>query len=422
MEQVYDSYKDSGIPWIGAIPEGWEVCRLKNFISLKGRVGWKGLRSDEFQLNSYAYLVTGQDFKGATVNWNNCYQIDKKRYEEDPFIQLSNGDILVTKDGTIGKVAMVQGLNKPACLNSGIFVLKQKTCKFNQKYLYWLLCSSLLADFNFYRQSGGTTIVHLYQNVFELMPMVLPDLSEQQAIASYLDLKCADIDELVSLQDEMIKELEAYKQSIITEAVTKGLDPNVPMKDSGIPWIGEIPESWGEQRLKYLCTIQTGNKDTQDADPEGFYPFYVRSPIVEGSNDYSFDGEGILMAGDGAGAGRVFHHAYGKYAVHQRVYRLANIRNVESNYLFYFMTNLFCKEMDRGSAQSTVPSVRLPMLENFKICIPSIFEQQSIASYLDEKCADIDAMISLRKKKIEELKEYKKSVIFEAVTGKIKVV
>lgn len=86
------------------------------------------------------------------------------------------------------------------------------------------------------------------------------------------------------------------------------------------------------------------------------------------------------------------------------------------------MTNLFCKEMDRGSAQSTVPSVRLPMLENFKICIPSIFEQQSIASYLDEKCADIDAMISLRKKKIEELKEYKKSVIFEAVTGKIKVV
>ena len=128
------------------------------------------------------------------------------------------------------------------------------------------------------------------------------------------------------------------------------------------------------------------------------------------------------MAGDGAGAGRVFHHAYGKYAVHQRVYRLANIRNVESNYLFYFMTNLFCKEMDRGSAQSTVPSVRLPMLENFKICIPSIFEQQSIASYLDEKCADIDAMISLRKKKIEELKEYKKSVIFEAVTGKIKVV
>ena len=128
------------------------------------------------------------------------------------------------------------------------------------------------------------------------------------------------------------------------------------------------------------------------------------------------------MAGDGAGAGRVFHHVYGKYAVHQRVYRLANIRNVESNYLFYFMTNLFCKEMDRGSAQSTVPSVRLPMLENFKICIPSIFEQQSIASYLDEKCADIDAMISLRKKKIEELKEYKKSVIFEAVTGKIKVV
>lgn len=422
MKKTYDTYKDSGIPWIGEIPMIWQVCRLKNYISLKGRIGWKGLRSDEFQANSYAYLVTGQDFNGPFVNWNNCYQIDKERYEDDPYIQLANGDILVTKDGTIGKVAMVQNLDKPACLNSGIFVLKQKLSKFDQQYLYWLLCSSLLNDFTLYTNSGGTTIAHLYQNVFDLMPMVLPSYSEQQAIAAYLDEKCADIENLISLQEEVIKELGAYKQSIITEAVTKGLDSNVPMKDSGIEWIGKIPENWGAQRLKYLCTIQTGNKDTKDAEPDGLYPFYVRSPIVEKSYDYSFEGEGILMAGDGAGAGRVFHHAYGKYAVHQRVYRLSNIRNIESNYLFYFMSNLFCKEMDRGSAQSTVPSVRLPMLENFTICIPSIYEQQSIASYLDEKCADIDALVSLRKQKIEELKEYKKSVIFEAVTGKIKVV
>jgi len=128
------------------------------------------------------------------------------------------------------------------------------------------------------------------------------------------------------------------------------------------------------------------------------------------------------MAGDGAGAGRVFHHAYGKYAVHQRVYRLANFHGIDTNYLFYFISSTFCKEMDRGSAQSTVPSVRLPMLTNFTICIPSIKEQRSIAAYLDEKCADIDRLIALKQLKIESLKDYKKSVIYEAVTGKIDII
>ena len=118
------------------------------------------------------------------------------------------------------------------------------------------------------------------------------------------------------------------------------------MKHSGIPWIGEIPKEWELKRLKYLCSIQTGNKDTQDADCDGEYPFYVRSPLIERSTTYSFEGESILMAGDGVGAGRVFHHAFGKYAVHQRVYILSNITDIHSYYLFYYISNLFNKVMD----------------------------------------------------------------------------
>lgn len=187
-------------------------------------------------------------------------------------------------------------------------------------------------------------------------------------------------------------------------------------KDSGIEWIGQIPREWNAIRLKYLCTIQTGNKDTQDATPDGIYPFYVRSPKVEKSETYSFDGEGILMAGDGVGAGRVFHHVFGKYAVHQRVYRLANITGINSSFLFYYISNLFGKEMDRGSAQSTVPSVRLPMLQNFIISAPSFSEQQKIADYLDKVCGEVDEMVALQETMIEELKAYKQSVITEAVT------
>lgn len=210
----------SGIDWIGNIPEGWEINKLFNLCTIKGRVGWKGLRSDEFKENSYAYLVTGQDFVSSDINWNNCYQIDKDRYEEDPYIQLSNGDILVTKDGTIGKIAKVSGMDKPACLNSGIFVLKQRKETFFQDYLYWYLSSPLLLRYNTFINTGGTTIIHLYQNVFERFSMIIPPMDEQIAIASYLDKKCSEIDNLIVIKQQKIEKLKDYKKSVIYEAVT----------------------------------------------------------------------------------------------------------------------------------------------------------------------------------------------------------
>lgn len=221
--------KDSGIEWIGKIPERWEVCRLKNYFTLHGRIGWNGLRSDEFEENSYAYLVTGQDFTAKEIDWNRCYQIRKERYDEDEYIQLSDGDILVTKDGTIGKIAVVTRLNKPACLNSGIFVVKPKyTSVFNPNYFYWLLESPLLKSFNNYMNLGGTTIIHLYQNIFERMPLVIPSKKEQKAIADYLDHKCSEIDSLINIKLSKIDSLKDYKKSIIYEYVTGKREVNIP--------------------------------------------------------------------------------------------------------------------------------------------------------------------------------------------------
>lgn len=187
------------------------------------------------------------------------------------------------------------------------------------------------------------------------------------------------------------------------------------MKDSGIDYIGQIPLNWKECRLKFLCLITTGNEDTQNSDPDGEFPFYVRSPIIEKSKKYTFDGEGILVAGDGAGAGRIFHHAYGKYAVHQRVYRLYNF-GFNSNFICYYLSNLFPFEMDKGSAQSTVPSMRLPMLSNFTLFLPELTIASKIADFLDQKCSEIDALTADIQTQIETLEECKKSVITEAVT------
>ena len=194
------------------------------------------------------------------------------------------------------------------------------------------------------------------------------------------------------------------------------------MKDSEIDILGMIPKSWKLVRFKFLCDIMTGNHDTQDADIEGVYPFYVRSPIVERCNDYTFDGEGILMAGDGAGAGKVFHHAYKKYAIHQRVYCFHNFRNITPRYFLYYIENMFPIVMDQGSAKSTVPSVRLPMIKDFVFTLPKEEEQIEIVKLIENRCGKINALISEKEELIKELESYKISLIYDYVTGKRKVV
>lgn len=212
--------KDSGIEWIGEIPEHWNINKLFRVCELKARVGWKGLQSSEFEEKSYAYLVTGQDFRGPHINWSVCYQINKERYDEDPYIQLKNDDLLITKDGTIGKVAIVSNLDKPACLNSGIFVMRKRNNEFITKYMYWLFVSSLLSSYNNNINSGASTIMHLYQNIFYQMPLPIPSLPEQQSIADYLDQKCSEIDALISIKQQKIEKLKDYKKSLIFECVT----------------------------------------------------------------------------------------------------------------------------------------------------------------------------------------------------------
>ena len=188
------------------------------------------------------------------------------------------------------------------------------------------------------------------------------------------------------------------------------------MKDSGIEWLGSIPADWYIVRLRYLCQVSTGNKDTINKDDDGQYPFYVRSPIVERINSYSYDGEAVLMAGDGVGAGKVFHYANGKFDYHQRVYNIHGFKGVKAKYLYYYLMENFRKEIEQSNAKSTVDSIRLPMLLDFPISVGNQEEQQSIADYLDRKCSLIDSIMEKQKTVIEKLKLYKQSIITEAVT------
>lgn len=203
--------------------------------------------------------------------------------------------------------------------------------------------------------------------------------------------------------------------------MNKMVETTREMKDSGIDWIGEIPKTWGKRRLRYLATIKTGCNDTIDAVADGRYPFYVRSPKIERINNYTYDGEAVLMAGDGVGAGKVFHYVNDKFACHQRVYNLHQLKDVNGKFLYYYLKENFSKEVEKGTAKSTVDSIRLPMIKDFTILLPPLHEQQAIATYLDEKCAVIDQTIEQKELLIKQLEEYKQSLIYECVTGKRRV-
>ena len=230
--------KDSGIEWIGEIPEHWKIDLIKHTSYVKGRVGWKGLTSDEYLADGYAYLVTGQDFFSKHIDWESCFQVDKVRYDNDPHIQLVEGDLLLTKDGTIGKLAVVKNLQRPACLNSGIFLVRP-TNSYLSDYLYWVLSSKVFSGYYEFT-SIGSTIQHLYQNTFENFHFPIPPISEQTKIIQYLENRITEIDLLMKKQQRMVALLNEHKSSLVSEAVTGKIDVRSLIQEAKEP-AGQTP-------------------------------------------------------------------------------------------------------------------------------------------------------------------------------------
>lgn len=214
--------KDSGIEWIGEVPEHWEIWKIKHTSYVKGRIGWDGLRSDEFFENEYAFLVTGTDFINGIVNWKSCYQITKERYLQDKHIQLKEDDLLITKDGTIGKTAVVKGLIGYASLNSGVFVVRPLR-KYISEFLYFILNSDVFTQF-INITTTGTTILHLYQNIFEIFEFTIPPIQEQQDIVDFIKEESEAIDTLISKYQKQIDLMQEYRMALISQAVTGKID------------------------------------------------------------------------------------------------------------------------------------------------------------------------------------------------------
>lgn len=407
MENRYDKYKDSGIAWIGEIPEHWKVKKGKNLF-----------KKEERPVRDNDEIVTC--FRDGEVTLRSNRRIDgfTNAMKEVGYQGVRRGDLVIhNMDAFAGAIGVSDSDGKSTPVYS--VCTPKNNVEANVYYYAYLLRSYALGgviqslakgirerstDFR-YKEFGDL----YYQQ---------PPIEEQQSIASYLDQKCGEIDKLITLQEEMITKLQSYKQSVITEAVTKGLDKNVPLKDSGIEWIGEIPEHWSVVKIKYLAKIKSGDSiSSNEIMQEGIYEVYGGNGLMGFCNKKNVDGVNIIIGRVGALCGNVRLISESKFITDN-----ALILNCFDNALYSYMyIMLKAANLNNLNTSNAQPLITGSKVLNVSLPIPPLSEQQSIATYLDQKCSEIDELISIKQQKIEKLKDYKKSLIFECVTGKRKV-
>lgn len=425
----YDKYKDSGIEWIGEIPDSWCLQRLKTVGDYRN--GLTYAPEDICEENNGTLVLRSSNIKEGKISLDDNVYVSSNIPQR---LKVKKGDILIcSRNGSrdlIGKNALItEDINA----SFGAFMMIFR-CN-NPKYFYYILNSHI---FNYYLGSFFTsTINQLTGTNFGNMRIVYcPNINEQEAIAGYLDRKCGAIDETIEKQKSVIEKLKEYKQSIITQAVTKGLDKSAPMKDSGIEWIGQIPQHWDTCKIKHKFYLSSEINYDPTATLLSLFTHIGVRPRTEmedkGNKAQTVIGYSLVKNGDIivnkllAWMGAIGLSDYnGATSPDYDIYRLRNITDNNAKYYHYlFRSNNFKDECYKYGRGIMLMRLRTYPEEFLNIFIPNITkaQQNDIVEFLDKKCSEIDKTIEDKEKLIEKLVEYKKSLIYECVTGKRKVI
>ena len=413
--------KDSKIEWAGKIPEHWrEIPNKFLFYNSSEKVGDE---AEHYQLLSLTTQGVKKKDKNATGG--------KVPLSYDNYQTVDVGDIIFCLFD-LDCSAVFAGVS-PYCgmITSAYDVLTPRDAVLYNKYAdYWFQYAFSNRYYKLYSKNIRFAVTN---DVFGSILTIVPPLAEQKKIADFLDGKCAEIDELVQTEEKMIEELKAYKQSVITEAVTKGLDPTALMKDSGIEWIGEIPITWDVRRAKQLFATLSGNGLSTDLQVDDGIPFYkagdistcdkflevakscVESNIAEERNFNIIPATSIVFAKIGEAMKKNSRAITTIECCIDNNCQALIPKRVDCIFAYYLM---LCIDMRWFDNAGTLPCVSVYKLMQSSMPYPHPDEQKQIADYLDEKCAKIDEIIALRTEQINQLKEYKKSLIYEYVTGK----
>lgn len=414
-------YKDSGIEWIERIPETWEVNRFKNkFKTGKGLNITKGdLVPKGIPVVSYGQIHSKKN-TGTHLDDLLIRYIPSELAKDGLSSKVSIGDFIFADtsediDGCGNAVYVDKEIGLFAGYHSVIAFAKSPK---ESKFLAYLFLTECWRS-QIRMRVTGIKVFSISQAILNETTIILPPVNEQLRIADYLDEKCREIDSLIELQEQMIEKLKNYKQSVITEAVTKGLNQNAKLVPSSIDWIGEIPEGWKVCRIKDMVNLQSGtNLTTMDISDNGTYPVYGGNGLRGYYKDFSNDGDYILIGRQGALCGNI-NYASGKFWATEHAVVCYPKRKFPRT---WFGELLRAMNLGQYSLSAAQPGLAVERIKNLKMPLPSVEEQYAIATYLDEKSVEINNLIEVKQQKIEKLKDYKKSIIYEAVTGKTDVI
>ena len=437
--------KNSGIEWIGEIPDSWTCGKLKYVLQSNDGGVW-GSDPLENENDKTVLRSTEQTVDGKWTITNpakRCFSTDICYYRIIP------GDLLITKSSGsalhIGKTTIAgEFFEQKECYYSNFLQRIRLKKNFLPQYAWYILNSIFVREQFAYMQNSTSGLGNITSSNIDNVFIPMPSMNIQQQIVNILDCKTAYIDKLIEVQQAQIEKLKEYKQSVITEAVTKGLDPTAPMKDSGVEWIGKISVESRIEKLKFLlsCPMQYGANESGSKEVGDGIRYIRITDITEENSlknsednmylpqslaeNYILRDQDVLFARSGGTVGKTFiyEEKYGKCAFAGYLIKAeCDKKKLLALFLSYY-TQSSIYELWKNSIfiQATIQNIGATKYSNMEMVVHSIEEQKNIVSYLDNKCAKIDKLIALKQSKIEKLQEYKKSLIYEYVTGKKEVI
>jgi type I restriction enzyme S subunit len=419
---------------IGTIPDDWDVKVLGELASPKARIGWQNLRKDEY-LDSGSYmLITGTDFENGRIHYETCKYVSKARYEQDENIQVKNGDVLITKDGTLGKIAMVQNLHMPATLNAGVFVLTHLSDAVNNGFLYQYLRTERLMKYAEKTSTGGT-IQHLNQGVLVNFPVPIPPMEEQRRIAQSL----SDMDALIAQSEQVVEKYQALKQTCLQHMFPRQGQTEPDMRLPG------FTGAWEQRKLGDIVRVKGRigfrgytQKDIITREKGGILTFsptnivdnqltlkvrntYITQEKYDESPEIQVKNGDILFVKTGS--------TLGKSALVSRLLEPASINpqivviRSDQKIQYFLFSQLISESIQKqvfiAKIGGAVPTMTEAKIKDFDIFIPNNFkESEQIGKFF----ADIDYIITLHQRKCKKLKLMKQGMMEELLTGKVRLV
>lgn len=381
----------------------WEYIKLSDACTIHGRIGWQGLTRAEHKRSGDYLLITGTDFtEDNKINLDTCVYVDEFRYTQDENIQIRKNDLLITKDGTLGKLALItEDLPKPATLNGGIFVIRDKINKLYPPFLLNYMKSDAFRKI-IHNHRTGSTVPHLTQNMLVNFPIPVPPLEEQKRLVKILDEKFAQLETIKTNAQTNLQNAKDLFQSQLTKAFSKATWEKKK--------VSEISENLDSKRIPI----------TKNVRKTGQYPYYGASGIVDYVEDYIFDGKFLLVSEDGANLlARTYPIAFiaeGKFWVNNHAHILSFKDEITMKFVELFFSNLDISPYVTGMAQ---PKFNQASLNNIEIPLPPLPEQKRIVKELDTLSEKVRQLQEIYTKQIADCDELKQSLLQKAFTGEL---